>query len=40
MTESAYPNSQLFAIYARVSTARQEEEETIKTQLSVVREFA
>jgi site-specific DNA recombinase len=30
----------LIAIYARVSTARQEEEETIKTQLSAIREFA
>src|SRR3989344_9498929 len=30
----------LIAIYARVSTARQEEEGTIETQLSAVREFA
>lgn len=30
----------LIAVYARVSTARQEEEGTIETQLSVVREFA
>src|ERR1700730_9524001 len=30
----------LIAIYARVSTARQEEEETVKTQLSAIREFA
>jgi site-specific DNA recombinase len=40
MTERVTHNSQLLAIYARVSTARQEEEETIKTQLSAVREFA
>ena len=31
---------QLIAVYARVSTARQEEEGTIETQLSAVREFA
>jgi site-specific DNA recombinase len=30
----------LIAVYARVSTARQEEEHTIGTQLSAVREFA
>ncbi len=30
----------LIAVYARVSTARQEEEKTIETQLSAVREFA
>jgi len=30
----------LLAIYARVSTAKQEEQETIKTQLAAVREFA
>lgn len=30
----------LIAVYARVSTAKQEEEKTIKTQLSAVREFA
>ena len=30
----------LIAVYARVSTARQEEEKTIETQLSTVREFA
>lgn len=30
----------LIAIYARVSTARQEEEKTIETQLGVLREFA
>jgi site-specific DNA recombinase len=30
----------LIAVYARVSTARQEEEGTIETQLSAVREFA
>ncbi len=30
----------LIAVYARVSTARQEEEETIKTQLVAIREFA
>ena len=30
----------LVAVYARVSTARQEEEGTIETQLSAVREFA
>jgi len=30
----------LIAVYARVSTARQEEEHTIETQLSAVREFA
>jgi site-specific DNA recombinase len=30
----------MIAIYARVSTARQEEEETIKTQLVAIREFA
>ena len=30
----------LIAIYARVSTAKQEEEGTIETQLSAVREFA
>jgi site-specific DNA recombinase len=40
MTERVTHNSQLLAIYARVSTARQEEEEIIKTQLSAVREFA
>lgn len=40
MTERVTHNSQLLAIYARVSTARQEEEETIKTQLLAVREFA
>ena len=31
---------QLIAVYARVSTARQEEEGTIETQLSAIREFA
>ena len=30
----------LIAVYARVSTAKQEEEKTIETQLSAVREFA
>ncbi len=30
----------LIAIYARVSTAKQEEEETIKNQLGVIQEFA
>ena len=30
----------LIAVYARVSTARQEEEKTIETQLSAVRDFA
>jgi site-specific DNA recombinase len=32
--------SKLIAIYARVSTARQEEEQTIQTQISVLNEFA
>ena len=32
--------TKLIAVYARVSTARQEEEKTIETQLSAVREFA
>lgn len=32
--------TKLIAIYARVSTARQEEEETINTQLMMVRDFA
>jgi site-specific DNA recombinase len=31
---------QLIAVYARVSTARQEEEGTIETQLAAIREFA
>ena len=32
--------AKLIAIYARVSTARQEEEQTVLTQLSTLREFA
>src|SRR6266568_6324116 len=32
--------SKLIAVYARVSTSRQEEEGTIKTQLSTLREYA
>jgi site-specific DNA recombinase len=40
MTTEIKNPTKLIAIYARVSTARQEEEETIKTQLSAVREFA
>jgi site-specific DNA recombinase len=40
MNETISQPSLLIAIYARVSTARQEEEGTIETQLSVIREFA
>ena len=40
MDEFAPKTTQLIAVYARVSTARQEEEGTIETQLSAVREFA
>jgi site-specific DNA recombinase len=32
--------TKLIAIYARVSTARQEEDGTIETQLGVLREFS
>lgn len=40
MNNEINAEAKLIAIYARVSTARQEEEETIKTQLSAVKEFA
>jgi site-specific DNA recombinase len=40
MNEFTPKTVQLIAVYARVSTARQEEEGTIETQLSAVREFA
>jgi site-specific DNA recombinase len=38
--EELAPTTKLIAIYARVSTARQEEDGTIETQLSPLREFA
>jgi site-specific DNA recombinase len=41
MIDNSFSSSpHLVAIYARVSTARQEEDQTIKTQLSAVKEFA
>ncbi len=40
MSEDIKKNINLIAVYARVSTARQEEEGTIETQLLAVREFA
>lgn len=40
MNEGRTTNSKLIAIYARVSTARQEEDGTIETQLRTLREFA
>jgi site-specific DNA recombinase len=39
-SDAAVPSTKLIAIYARVSTARQEEDDTIETQLVVLREFA
>src|SRR3984893_17482679 len=38
--EALVTGTKLIAIYARVSTARQEEDGTIETQLGVLREFA
>ena len=38
--EEVGTSRRLIAVYARVSTARQEEEETVKTQLVAIREFA
>lgn len=38
--EAPVANTKLIAIYARVSTARQEEDGTIETQLRALREFA
>jgi site-specific DNA recombinase len=38
--EAVVTSKKLIAIYARVSTARQEEDGTIETQLRVLREFA
>jgi site-specific DNA recombinase len=40
MTETLHEGLKLIATYSRVSTSRQEEEGTIETQLSVLREFA
>jgi site-specific DNA recombinase len=40
MNETTSQQVLLIAVYARVSTARQEEEGTIDTQLSAIREFA
>jgi len=40
MIEETKKITKLIAIYARVSTAKQEEEETIKNQLGVIQEFA
>jgi hypothetical protein len=40
MNEQAPTTAKLIAIYARVSTARQEEDGTIETQLTVLRDFA
>ena len=40
MTETVQQTVKMIAIYARVSTARQEEEKTIETQLAAVRKFA
>ncbi len=38
--ETLTKSNKLVAVYARVSTARQEEDGTIETQLGAVREFA
>ncbi|BAR57702.1 DNA invertase [Bradyrhizobium diazoefficiens] len=38
--EELVPSTKLIAIYARVSTARQEEEGTVETQLTALRDFA
>ena len=40
MTAETGATIRLIAIYARVSTARQEDENTIETQLFAIREFA
>jgi site-specific DNA recombinase len=40
MNEATSQPTLLIAVYARVSTARQEEEGTIETQLSAIRDFA
>src|SRR3989344_9161272 len=40
MNDTNEKPSKLIAIYARVSTSRQENEGTIETQLSVLREYA
>jgi len=40
MTHIANKPSKSVAVYARVSTARQEEEKTVETQLAAIREFA
>jgi len=38
--DAGFKAPKLIAVYARVSTARQEDENTIETQLFAVREFA
>src|SRR5437870_5799137 len=38
--DPAFKAPKLIAVYARVSTARQEDENTIETQLFAIREFA
>ena len=40
MTEGTQKLTKLIAVYGRVSTSNQENEGTIETQLSAVREFA
>ena len=40
MTNNPSSSPRLIAIYARVSTARQEEEQTVKTQLAAVKDLA
>src|SRR5271157_2092607 len=40
MTNNLSSSPRLIAIYARVSTARQEEEQTVKTQLAAVKDLA